>query len=70
MKTVHPFLTDPAVRGALALLVDRAAIQEQIFGRTGLATGNWISAPERFRSKNTRWEFSIDKANQLLDAGG
>jgi peptide/nickel transport system substrate-binding protein len=27
IKTTHPFLTDPAVRSALALLVDRAAIQ-------------------------------------------
>jgi peptide/nickel transport system substrate-binding protein len=70
VKTVHPFLTDPAVRGALALLVDRAGIQEQILGRNGQVAGNWINAPERFRSKNTRWEFSIDKANQLLDAGG
>jgi len=70
VKTVHPFLTDPAVRDALALLVDRGGIQEQILGRTGQVTANFISAPERFRSKNTRWEFSIDKANQLLDAGG
>jgi peptide/nickel transport system substrate-binding protein len=70
VKSVHPFLTDPAVRGALALLVDRASIQEQILGRLGQATGNWLNAPERFRSKNIRWEFNIDKANALLDAGG
>jgi len=70
VKSVHPFLTDPAVRGALALLVDRAEIQEQILGRMGQVTPNFISAPERFRSKSTRWEFSIDKANQMLDAGG
>jgi peptide/nickel transport system substrate-binding protein len=35
VKSVHPFLTDPAVKGALALLVDRAGIQEQILGRLG-----------------------------------
>jgi peptide/nickel transport system substrate-binding protein len=70
VKTVHPFLTDPAVKGALALLVDRTAIQEQILGRLGQATGNWLNNPERFRSRNIRWEFSIDKANQLLDSGG
>jgi len=69
-KTVHPFLTDPAVRGALALLVDRASIQEQILGRVGQVTGNFINAPERFRSQNIRWEFSIDRANQLLDLAG
>jgi peptide/nickel transport system substrate-binding protein len=70
IKTVHPFLTDPAVRRALAVLVDRASIQEQILGRLGQTTGNFLNAPEQFRSKNIRWEFSIDKANQLLDAGG
>ena len=70
VKTVHPFLTDPAVRGALALLVDRSGIQEQILGRNGQVTANFVSAPERFRSKNMRWEFNVDKANQLLDAGG
>jgi peptide/nickel transport system substrate-binding protein len=70
VKTTHPFLTDPAVRGALALLVDRAGIQEQIYSRTGRATGVFITAPERFRSKNIRWQYDRDKANQLLDAGG
>jgi peptide/nickel transport system substrate-binding protein len=70
IKTVHPFLTNPAVYGALALLVDRKSIQEQILGRLGQVAPNFINAPERFRSQNTRWEFSIDKANRLLDAGG
>jgi peptide/nickel transport system substrate-binding protein len=70
VKTTHPFLTDPAVRAALALLVDRASIQEQIYGRTGRVAPNFINAPERFRSKTTKWEYSVDKANALLDAGG
>jgi peptide/nickel transport system substrate-binding protein len=70
VKTTHPFLTEPAVRGALALLVDRAGIQEQIYNRTGRATGVFITAPERFRSKNIRWHYDRDKANELLDAGG
>ena len=70
IKTKHPFLSDPAVRQALNLLVDRASIQEQIYGRTGISTANFLNAPDRFRSKNTKWEFSIDKANQVLDAAG
>jgi len=70
IKTKHPFLTDPAVRQGLNLLVDRAAVQEQIYGRTGVATANFLNAPERFRSKNARWEFNVDKANQLLEAAG
>ncbi len=69
-KSTHPFLTDPAVRQALNLLVDRASVQEQIYGRTGVATANFLNAPDRVRSKNTRFEFSIDKANQIMDQAG
>ncbi len=70
LKTTHPFLSDPAVRQALALLVDRAAVQEQIYGRQGQTSANFLNAPSRYYSKNTRWEFSVDKANQVLDAAG
>ena len=69
-KSTHPFLTDPAVRQALALLIDRAGIQEQLYGRQGQATSNYLNAPSRFRSPNTRWEFNIDKANAALDQAG
>jgi peptide/nickel transport system substrate-binding protein len=68
--TKHPLLSDRGVRQALALLVDRAAVQDHIYGRTGIATGNFVNNPERYVSKNTKWEFSVDKANQLLDASG
>jgi peptide/nickel transport system substrate-binding protein len=70
LKTKHPFLTDPAVRQALNLLVDRAAVQEQIYGRTGIATANFLNEPKRFASKTTKWELNIDKANQILEAAG
>jgi peptide/nickel transport system substrate-binding protein len=69
-KTRHPFLTDPAVRQALNLLVDRASVQEQIYGRTGIATANFLNAPERFNSKNNRFEFNVEKASQILEAAG
>ena len=70
IKTTHPTLSDPAVRQALNLLVDRSAVHEQIYGRGGQTTANFLNAPSRFYSKNTRWEFNIDKANQVLDAAG
>jgi peptide/nickel transport system substrate-binding protein len=70
VKTTHPLLADAAVRQALNLLVDRAAVQEQIYGRQGQTSANFLNAPSRYSSKNTRWEFSIDKANQVLDAAG
>jgi peptide/nickel transport system substrate-binding protein len=70
IKTRHTLLSDPAVRQALNVLVDRGSVQEEIYGRTGIATANFINAPSRFVSKNTRWEFNVDKANQILDAAG
>ena len=69
VKTVHPFLTDPAVRAALALLVDRAGIQSEIWGRQADTTANFMNR-RPFVSSNTRWEFSVDKANAILDAAG
>jgi peptide/nickel transport system substrate-binding protein len=69
-KTTHPVLSDPAVRQALNLLVDRAAVQEQIYGRTGLATANFLNEPKKFASKATRWEFNVEKANQTLEQAG
>ena len=70
VKAKHPFLTDPAVRQALSMLVDRASVQEQIYGRTALTTANFLNAPAPFVSKNNRWEFNVDKANQILEAAG
>jgi len=70
LKAPHPIFADAAVRQALNVLVDRKAIEDHIYGRTGLATANFLNNPERFRSKNTKWEFNVDKANQILEAAG
>jgi len=69
-KTKHPLFSDPAVREAMNLLVDRQAVQDHIYGRTGVATRNFLNNPQRFRSKTVKWEFSVDKANQLLESAG
>jgi peptide/nickel transport system substrate-binding protein len=70
LKNKHPILSDKAVRDALNLLVDRGSVQKYIYGRTGVATANFLNNPERFRSKATSWEFNIDKANKLLEDAG
>ena len=70
LKTTHPLLSDPAVRQALNLLVDRASVQEQIYGRQGQTTANYLNAPSRFRSSNMKWEFNVEKAIGILEAGG
>ena len=70
LKAPHPFLTDTAVRQALNLLVDRGAIEEQLYGRQGKAAVNFLNAPPPVASKNMKWEFNVDKANQILESAG
>jgi peptide/nickel transport system substrate-binding protein len=70
VKTRHPLFSDPAVREAINLLIDRASVQKFIYGRAGTATANFLNNPERFRSKNNKFEFNIEKANQILEAAG
>ena len=69
-KSKHPIFSEAAVREALNYLVDRSSIQQHVYGRTGIVTANFVNAPERFNSKNTSWEFSVDKASRELDAAG
>jgi len=70
IKTKHPSLSDPAVRQAISMLVDRQSVEDHIYGRTGSATPNYLNNPERFRSKTNKSEFNVEKANQVLDAAG
>ncbi len=68
--TKHPFLTDQRVREALALAIDRDTMAKQLYGPTGNASPNVLTTPTNLASKNTKIEFNVDKANQLLDAAG
>jgi peptide/nickel transport system substrate-binding protein len=70
LKTKHPILSDPAVRQALSMLVDKDSVEKHIYGRTGPATANFLNNPERFRSKATKYEFNVDKAADLLEKAG
>ena len=70
LKTKHPFLTDPAVRQAINLLVDRASVHKFIYGRTGDDTANFVNNPKRFISANTHYEVNVEKAIKLLDDAG
>jgi peptide/nickel transport system substrate-binding protein len=70
IKSKHFAFSDPAVRHAMALLMDRQSIQQFIYGRTGIATPSFLNAPAKYKSPNMKMEFNIEKANQLLDAAG
>jgi peptide/nickel transport system substrate-binding protein len=41
----HPFTTDPAVRQALSMAIDRTVIAEQLYGPAGKPTCNILSGP-------------------------
>ena len=70
IKTKHPTLSDPAVRKAIALIVDNKSIEQHIYGRTGPATRDFLNNPARFRSKDNPIEFNVDKANDILEKAG
>ena len=70
IKTKHPAFSDPAVKAAMNLLIDRDSIQKYIYGRTGRATANTVNGPDRFVSKQTTYAFDPGKANKLLDDAG
>ena len=70
VKTKHPTLSDPKVRQAFNLLIDRDSIQKFIYGRGGTATASFVNEPKQFRSQKLKYEFNIDRANKILDEAG
>jgi peptide/nickel transport system substrate-binding protein len=70
VKSKHPTLTDAAVRKALSMLVDRKSVQDHIYGRTGIATPNFLNNPPRFRSTSTSYVFDVDGASKVLEDAG
>ncbi len=66
----HPILSDPKVREALGLLVDRETIQQYIYGRTGIATANFLNSPARYVSPNNQMRYDPEAAAALLDEAG
>ena len=69
-NTPHPFFTDPAVREAFNLAIDRELISTEFYGPGQPATANVLNGLPAFASPNTSWEFNTDKANQILDDAG
>ncbi|MBE7417473.1 MAG: peptide ABC transporter substrate-binding protein [Ideonella sp.] len=70
MKSKHFAFSDPAVREAMSYIADRKGIQQFLYGRTGIATSNFLNNPPKYRSPNTKFEFNVEKASQLLEAAG
>ena len=67
----HPFLSDPAVRKALSMAIDRELLVEIGYGPAGKATCNYVPAPAAWASENTEClTQDIEGANALLDEAG
>lgn len=68
--TPHPILTDPAVREAIHLGIDRALIAREFYGQEDSATPNVLAGNDVFTSPNTSWTFDLEKAAQVLENAG
>jgi peptide/nickel transport system substrate-binding protein len=66
--TPHPFLTDPAVREAIATAIDRQTIADRLYG--GTPGRNILAGIAAYESPNTTWEFNTEKAAQILEEAG
>src|SRR5690606_3141450 len=68
----HPFLTDPAVRQALSMAIDRNIIAEQLYGPGGVPTCTILSGPAWVVStaNDACLTQDIEGANALLDEAG
>lgn len=68
----HPFLSDPAVRRALSLAIDRDLIVEVGYGEAGRPTCNVLPAPQIYASSNVDWclKQDVEQAKKLLDEAG
>jgi peptide/nickel transport system substrate-binding protein len=70
-KHPHPFLSDPAVRKALSIAIDRELLVEVGYGQAGRPTCNLVPAPALYASDNTDClTHDIAGANKLLDDAG
>ncbi len=71
-KNPHPFLTDPAVRRALSMAIERGILVDAGYGAAGQVTCNVLPAPAIYASTANDWckKQDVAGANKLLDDAG
>lgn len=68
--TPHPVLTDPAVREAVSLAINRELIAREFYGDESLANNDILTGVEFWGSGNNPWEYNPEKAAQVLEDAG
>jgi len=66
----HPFLSNKTIRQAMSMAIDRNIIAEQLYGRSGQASCNFIMGPPHNASPNNTCDQDIAGAIALLDEAG
>ncbi len=69
-STEHPFLTNPLIRQAITLSIQRDVIADQLYGPGGVDTANNANVPEWVINPDLTWSFDLDSAAALLDEAG
>lgn len=70
MNTPHPALSDPAVRRAMNLAINRQLIADEFYGSGSTAGVNVVNGDPSVYSPNTSWSFDSAAAAQALDDAG
>ena len=70
-KHPNPILSDPKVRAALSMAIDRSLLVEVGYGKAGQPTCNLVPAPVAYASDNTGClKQDVEGAKKLLDDAG
>lgn len=70
MNTPHPFLSDPEVRRAINMAIDRETIATKFYGNGQPAAVNILNGDPRTDSPNTSFTFDPEGAKAVLDEAG
>lgn len=68
----NPITGDPAVRKALSMAIDRNTLAEIGYGKAGVATCDWVPAPEAYVKPDNDWCLTqdIEGAKKVLEDAG
>ena len=70
LNTPHPWLSDPEVRRAINLAIDRKTIADNFYGNGQVYAVNILNGDPRTESPNTSWEHDIEGAKAVLEEAG